>query len=146
MVFQYPNRDSVQPYSAANGQQPSEIRVKPKHGLVEVDVSINVHANFDKAKGIQYGKVMRKNEILREGGSYGMAGGLGLVGLPRPPREDGQVFRRDQLSEATLLQDFEDANNKGHVMNKITLGGQIAPPQSGDPVYFIGVFRGGRLD
>lgn len=144
ILFQFPNRGRNQPYNDANHQKPLELRIKPKCGLVEMDIPINVHANFDKEKGILYGEAMRKSQILQEGGSYGPAGGLGVGGSSRPARGDNNTAGNDEYSVEALLENFEDANNKGHVMNKITLAGQIVPFKVGDPIYFIGAFRGGK--
>ncbi|SLM39461.1 DNA-directed RNA polymerase III subunit Rpc5 [Lasallia pustulata] len=145
VLFQFPNRGWNQPYNEANHQKPLELRIKPKCGLVEMDIPINVHANFDKEKGILYGEAMRKSQVLQEGGSYGPAGGLGIGGSSRPAKADNRTSGNDEFSVETLLENFEDANNKGHVMNKITLGGQIIPFKEGEPLYFIGAFRGDEL-
>ena len=144
ILFQFPNRGPNQPYNEANHQKPLELRIKPKCGLVEVDLPINVHTNFDKEKGILYGEAMRKSQVLQEGGSYGPAGGLGIGGTSRPVKGDNYASGNDELPMEALLENFEDANNKGHVMNKITLAGQIIPFKDGDPLYFIGAFRGGK--
>ena len=144
ILFQFPNRAWNQPYNEANHQKPLELRIKPKCGLVEMDIPINVHANFDKEKGILYGEAMRKSQVLQEGGSYGPAGGLGIGGSSRPAKADNRTSGNDEFSVETMLENFEDANNKSHVMNKITLGGQIIPFKEGEPLYFIGAFRGGK--
>ena len=145
MLLQYPNRDPGQPYSDKTCSKPLALRVKPKCGLVEVDVPIATHSFFDKKKGITYGEAIRKSRVLQEGGSYGLPGGLkaGMGGgmRIRPPNLD-QPSSIEERSQEALLDDFEDANNKGHVMNKLTLGGQIVPWKDGDPIYMVGVFRG----
>ena len=143
MILQYPNRDPGQPYSEKNGQKPLEFRIKPKCGLIEVDIPMDVHTNFDKGKGVIYGEAMRRSRVLQEGGSYGMAGGFGIGSKPRPTASDRQQSTIEEPTHESLLASFDDANNKGHVMNKITLGGQIVPFKEGnDPNYFIGVFKG----
>ena len=146
MILQYPNRDPDQPYSNRTGQKPLEFRIKPKCGLVEVDIPMDVHHNFNKEKGIIYGEAMRKSRVLREGGSYGMAGGFGIGSKPRSAAKDSQKPSIEGPTQESLLENFDDANNKGHVMNKITLGGQIIPFKEGkDPNYYIGVFKGSEL-
>lgn len=148
MLLQYPNRDPGQSYSDKTGQKPLELRIKPKCGLVEVDIPLSIHGNFDKQKGIHYGEAMRKSRTLQEGGSYGLAGGLragtGPTGAPRSsrPRVDERTSWVEEPSPEDLLDNFEDANGKGHVMNKIVLGGRIIPWKDGDPIYMVGVFRG----
>ena len=144
MVLQFPNRDRKQPYNVKTGQKPLELRVKPISGLVEVDVPIVVEQCYDQHKGIKYGQAIKKSRMLRQGGSYGLAGGLGVSATARGPRDD---IRNpiEEVSEEKLLENFEDSNNKGHVLNKITLGGRIAKPENGKPNYFIGVFKGSEL-
>lgn len=148
MLLQYPNRDPGQSYSDKMGQKPLELRIKPKCGLVEVDIPLSIYTNFDKQKGIQYGEAMRKSRTLQEGGSYGLSGGLragiGPTGGPRRSRSriDEQASGVEEPSPEDLLESFEDSNVKGHVMNKIVLGGRIVPWKDGDPIYMVGVFRG----
>ena len=147
LLLQYPNREPGQSYSDKTGNKPLELRIKPKCGLVEVDIPLSVHANFDRHKGINFGAAMRKSQTLQEGGSYGLSGGLKTaVGLgPGPrgqPRNNDQESALEDVSQDMLLDNFEEANQKGHIMNKIILGGQIVPWKDGDPIYMIGVFRG----
>lgn len=144
MLLQYPNRDIGQPYSDRIGLKPLELRIKPKCGLVEVDVPMILHSNFDKDKGIQYGQAMRNSRVIQEGGSYGLAGGLraGLLAARLRLSNQEHNMTSEEPSHETLLENFEDANNKGHVMNKLTLGGRIVPWEDGDPIYFLGVFKG----
>ena len=143
MLLQYPNRDPGQPYSNKTGLKPLELRIKPKCGLVEVDVPLIVHTNFDSEKGVIYGQAMRKSRILQEGGSYGLTGGMRPnVGKFRHE----QAIDTEELSKEMLLENFDDANNKGHVLNKLTLGGQIVPWKEGDPIYMLGVFKGSEQD
>ena len=143
MLIQYPNRKVGQEYRAACGNKPSEIRIKPKCGLVEVDIPVNTHIEYNREKGVEYGEALRKSRLLQEGGSYSLGGGLGITpkgtsgadrGVPPPP---------EGPSHEKLLKNFDDANNKGHVMNKITLGGQIYPFQNGDPIYMAATFTEG---
>ena len=143
MLVQYPNRELGQEYREANGQKPLELRIKPKCGVVEVDIPLNIHVNFDKAKGIEYGEAMRASRHLQQGGSYGLAGGLGVG-----PKLSAKDVRRAPMPEGPskekLLDNFDDANNKGHVMNKITLGGRIVPIKDGNPIYMYATFKGGK--
>lgn len=144
MLLQYPNRDIGQPYSDRIGLKPLELRIKPKCGLVEVDIPMVLHSNFDRNKGIQYGQAMRNSRILQEGGSYGLGGGLraGLIAARLRLTNQEHNMTSEEPSHETLLENFEDANNKGHVMNKLTLGGRIVPWEDGNPIYFLGVFKG----
>ena len=143
MLMQYPNRKVGQEYSAASSTKPLEIRIKPKCGIVEVDIPVEVHANYDRQKGIQYGEAMRKSRLLQDGGSYGLGGGLGIGARPTL-KNDRHAPPPDGPSHEKLLENFGDANNKGHVMNKITLGGHIHPFKNGDPIYVAATFKEGE--
>ena len=143
MLMQYPNRRIGQEYRAASGTKPLQMRIKPKCGLVEVDIPVNVHENYDKEKGVDYGEAMRKSRLLQEGSSFGLGGGLGIG--PKPTlKADQRAAVPEGPSSEKLLENFEDANNKGHVMNKITLGGQIHPFKNGDPIYMAATFKEGK--
>lgn len=139
LLLQYPNRDPGQPYSQKTGQKPLELRIKPKCGLVEVDIPMNISTNFDRQKALRFGRAIRNSRTLQDGGSYGLSGGLKAVaGTGR-----GQVkIDEEEPSEDALLENFEEAISKGNVMNKIVLGGRIVPWKDGDPIYMIGAFRG----
>lgn len=142
LLLQYPERSRTQPYNDATHQKPLELRIKPNTGMVEVDIPINVHANYDREKGVQWGEAMRNSRVHKEGGTYGLAGGLGIGGVPK---KDEDEMEEDAIPQDILLANFEDANNKGHVLNKQTLGGQIVEPRDGDPIYMLGTFRGSKL-
>ena len=142
LLLQYPERSRTQPYNDASRQKPLELRIKPKTGMVEVDIPVNVHANYDKEKGVQWGEAMRNSRVLKEGGSYGLAGGLGIGGVPK---KDEDEMDEVEIPHDYLLEHFEDANNKGHVLNKQTLGGQIVEPKDGDPIYMLGTFVGSQF-
>lgn len=140
MLIQYPNRKVGQEYRAASGNKPSEIRIKPKCGLVEIDIPVDIHDNYHKEKGVEFGEAIRKSRLLQEGGSYSLGGGLGMS-TKIISKSDRRVPPPEGPSHEKLLENFDDANNKGHVMNKITLGGQIYPFKSGDPIYMAATFK-----
>ena len=143
MVLQFPNRDRKQPYNSQNGQKPLELRMKPVSGLVEVDVPLVVERCYDKAKGLEYGKAISTSRVLRQGGSYGLAGGLGVNAPARPSRDELNGSTEDSPHEASL-ENFEDSVSKGLIMNKLTFGGRIIKPENGKPNYYIGVFKGSK--
>ena len=68
---------------------------------------------------------------------------------PRPKPEQQAKRQRRELeasggrepSKEELLDDFDKANEEGHVMNKITLGGRMKKWEPNDPIYALGVFR-----
>ena len=146
MVLRYPEKWPGQLYSAKSGQKPLEMRIKPIHKLVEVDIPVDPYnASFDRVRGIAYGQAMRESAILKElGGSHGVAGGFGLGGSTRARgkvRAEPSVDAKDPTIEA-LLQDYENAVKNGHVMNKMTLGGHINVWDETCPNMFVGAFRG----
>lgn len=143
MLLQYPNREPGQAYCDETGQKPLELRIKPKCGLVEVDIPMNVHSNFGKEKGLEYGAALRKSRLVQKGGSYGLAGGLG-IGPSKAAKNETDAIIPDGPLQEKLLENYDDANNKGHVMNKITLGGRIITFKDGDPIYMIATFKGGQ--
>ena len=142
ILLMFPSRESDQEYRALYDSKPLELRFKPKCGLVELDVPINIHKNYDKERGIMYGEAMRNDPLLRRGGSYGLAGGLGV---DMKPSKDNQIAPLPPgPSVDKLLDNFDDANNKGHVMSKITLGGQIYPYRDGQPILMVATFQGSK--
>jgi hypothetical protein len=144
LVLRFPNRERINPYNNTQQQKPVQLRIKPKNGLVEVDIPLNVKQNFDQAKAIEYGQALRDSRVLQQGRSYGLPGGFGANPLPRPPRHAPQDPYRELPDEEELLGDFENAVADGHVITKITLGGRIQRPTDGEPLYFLGVFQDSR--
>ncbi|KAL2356792.1 DNA-directed RNA polymerase III subunit Rpc5 [Cryomyces antarcticus] len=147
-LLQYPNRGYKQPYNEAAFQKPLDMRIKPKAGFIEMDVPMHVWANFDKKKGVEWGEAMRK---AKDDGSSGFGLAAGFDGGAPPLKRSGRATadqNEDGSPEADvehLLRRFDDANDKGHVMNKQTLGGQILKDEAGKPIYMLGAFRGKEL-
>ncbi|EAU37392.1 conserved hypothetical protein [Aspergillus terreus NIH2624] len=133
-VLQYLDRDPNYPYDDRHGQRPTSFRLKPRTGLVEVDVPINTRVNYDVEKGLRYGDAMRKSRSAREGGSYGMAGGFtaGGSGSGAKVKAEADVEMGGTGEAASLLR-------------VQTLGGRIKSPEEGDPVYMLAAFRGKNL-
>ncbi|KAK7703505.1 hypothetical protein SLS57_010944 [Botryosphaeria dothidea] len=150
-LLQYPNRGRDQPYNERYNSKPVEVRMKPKTGFIEVDVPMNVHGNYDKRKGVKWGEAMRRAQDNGES-AFGLAAGFsGLAKAAVPPRTgaagraDIQDMELEEDSVEQLLQRFDDANDKGHVLNKQTLGGQIMKDETGKPIYMLGSYRGKEL-
>ena len=76
LVLRFPNRDRNQPYNEASGMKPLEIRFKPKCGLLQIDVPLDVDRNYNRVKGVEYGEAMKNSKLLQKGGDYGLAGGF----------------------------------------------------------------------
>ena len=148
-LLQYVNRDGNQPYSEAGNAKPLEIRFKPKAGLVETDIPMNVHSNYDREKGIHWGEAMRKSRLEKGGDSFGLAGGFGIgsasggraTGPGVAARAAGKSNGGDDITQEALFTNFDDAINKGRVLFKQTLGGITNSKDSIQPNYYIGAFR-----
>jgi len=143
LLLQYPNRDRSKPYGQA-GEKPVEMRVKLKTGFVEVDVETNVHSNFDRQKGVQWGEAL--NQAKESGADFfGMASGFGKSTRSEHFSTDAITSHANVVDTQQLLNDFEQSNEQGLVLNKQTLGGQIVRPENGKPNYMLGTFRGKEL-
>ena len=142
-LLQYPIRNRAQPYNESNGARPSEMRIKPNSGFMEIDVEMSTTHNFNKAQGLIWGKVMQKAQTVGVA-SFGAASGFGQGALPsragRAPR-GGDIM--NQYADGDIDR-FNDALNNNQVFKKQTLGGQILKRQEGNPNYMLGAFRGGE--
>ena len=150
IVLRYPDKFGNTPHSAITDNKPIEIRIKPLHGLIEVDVPVDPHAEvFDRVKGIKYGEAMRKSRVLKErGGSFGIAGGFGLGGSTAKVRA-GHVGQRGvdgpEPNISELLENWDEAVDEGHVLTKITFGGHIDVRDEMSPNLYVGHFENGTL-
>ncbi|CCU74309.1 unnamed protein product [Blumeria hordei] len=145
-ILQFPNRDARQNYNAASGAQPSKVRVKPKAGMVEIDVPIDAHNNYDREKGVKWGVALKKSNISNSGGSHGLPGGFGIGGAMPSSRSKGRGNAVDEdLRPELLLEDYDLAVEKEQVLIKQTLGGQSISKDETTPQYMIGTFRKNQL-
>lgn len=142
-LLQYPNRDRSKPYGQG-AERPVGMRIKPKSGFIEVDVEINVHSNFDKQKGVQWGETLYE---ARESGadSFGMAAGFGKSTRSEQFGADTMAGRTNAGDVQDMLDQFGKSNAEGRVLNKQTLGGQVVRPEKGKPNYMLGTFRDKEL-
>ncbi|KAL9597139.1 MAG: hypothetical protein Q9219_005361 [cf. Caloplaca sp. 3 TL-2023] len=124
-------------------EEPIPVEDDIRKALIEKDPDM---ANYRMVtKAIKYQQAMRKSFTLQQGKSYDMAGGFGASDDPAPtkrPRESMDDITAGEPSLETLLSNIDDANNKGHVMNKITLGGRIHPFDSNQPRTMAATFKG----
>ncbi|KAL4903778.1 hypothetical protein BDW74DRAFT_179364 [Aspergillus multicolor] len=144
-VLQYLDRPTGHAYDDNNGQKPTAIRLKPKTGLVEVDVPINTRVNYDLGKGVKYGDALKKSKSAREGGAYGMAGGFSVAGQ-REGAGNGKV-KAEPGAGGLKSEDFPGmaSGDQTPLLKVQTLGGRIKTPEDGDPVYMLAAFRGDKL-
>jgi RPC5 protein len=141
-VMQYPDRelDKDKPYEEQNRPKPTGLRLKPKTGLVEVEVPINTSSDvYDVNKGLKYGEAMKQSRVLREGGAFGLAGGFnsqsGAATASRVKIEGDNGDMQDVKSSKTQT-----------ILRNQTLAGRIKEPEDGEPVYMLGAFRGCMCD
>jgi len=149
-VLQYLNRPPDQPLTKATESQPSQLRVKTESGFIEVDVPINIYTNYSRIAGVRWGEAMRKTKGFGQK-AFGIASGFERA-MPRasgrpgpdgaPPPRPAALDDDDNLEE--YVTHFEDANEKGHVLNSQTFGGQIISDNGKGPSYMLGTFRDGR--
>ncbi|KAL2818191.1 hypothetical protein BDW59DRAFT_165638 [Aspergillus cavernicola] len=148
-VLQYLDRPTGSSYDDANGQKPTSFRLKPKTGLVEVDVPINTRINYDLGKGIRYGDALKKSRSHREGGAYGMAGGftVGSGGAGASGNANGGQgkVKSEVKGGGGVEMGDNSGSGDGSLLKMQTLGGRIKNPEDGDPVYMLAAFRGGRF-
>ena len=142
ILLKYPNRQPEELYCDAFGNKPLELRIKPKCGLVEVDVPIDIHHHFDREKGLEFGAALRKRSLTGDSNSfYGLSSGLN-PGMSRKDESDSSGLEGPLFE--SMLKAFDEANEDGYVMNKITLGGRIEPFKDGDPIYMLATFEHGE--
>lgn len=129
LVLQYPAyRPSSKPYNASKSQSPSELRLKAKTGLLELDVPILTQENYNADLGARYGKAMSDSKTLHGKSSHGLAGGF-YTGSAQP----------------ASLRDIPAFNAPDPALTTQTLGGKILEPGEKDPLYFLGILKDGRI-
>jgi DNA-directed RNA polymerase-3 subunit RPC5 len=144
-VLQYLNRRPNQPFVKSEGAVPSEVRVKEQSGFIEVDVALPIKSNFNRQAGVRWGEAMRKTKQFGQK-AYGIASGFERA-MPRAARPgapaDGaaQPALDDNADEDDYVANFEDANEKGHVLNTQTYGGQLVKEDGKGPTYMLGTFK-----
>lgn len=140
IVLQFPDRARDNPYNIANGLAPLQLRIKPKSGFVEVDIPIKRRGpkEVNQANAIQYGTALKKSKLIKEGGTYGLAGGFNRNVSQSRSRRDEQEEAEEDSNE--VIPDFQVAEENGLVLQKLTFGGRIQSLRDGDPIHAIGTF------
>lgn len=134
-VFQYVDREHDRPYNDQHNQRPVHLRMKPRTGLVEVEVPISTRENYDVNKGMRYGEAIQKSRSARDGGAYGMAGGF----TAGSGATAGGRVKMEGNGDVEIL-DNKRAVDSGSLMRVQALGGRIKPAEEGDPVYMLATF------
>ncbi|KAJ5990541.1 hypothetical protein N7499_011088 [Penicillium canescens] len=140
-VFQYLDRDEDFPYNDRNNQRPTQLRMKARTGIVEVDVPINTRGNYDVNKGLRYGEAMKKSRSSRDGGAYGMSGGFTAGGAAA---NSGGRVKMEGNGDVEIL-DNKRAVDSASLMRTQSLGGRVKPAEEGDPVYMLATFKNKNL-
>ena len=140
-LLQYPNRNRSQAYNDRNGARPTDFRLKPQAGFMEMDIGMNPSANFNKFQSLVWGEAIRKAKGNGGSGTFGAAAGFAPTkgGKGRGKQENGEMSVDQGLSR------FQEAVNRDAVFQKQTLGGQILQDEAGNPNYMLGAFRGGKF-
>lgn len=149
-VLQYLNRPLDQKLTKENHSEPTELRVKTESGFIEVDVPVNIFQNYNRVAGVRWGESMRKTKQIGQR-AFGIASGFERT-MPRASNRPGAgegaapppVTVDDDDNVEEYVTHFEDANEKGHVLNVQTFGGQILKDDGKGPSYMLGTFRDGR--
>lgn len=149
-LLQHVNRNRDKGYNARNASCPTEVRIKPNAGYLEVDTIMNTSKNFNKYKGLQWGDAMKNAHATQGNTTFGPASGLAPAGrsgrsvaVARGQKDD--VSRENELQNKLVA--YEDSVNKNYVHHAQTLGGQILPASEGlnTPKYMLGAFRNSQL-
>lgn len=144
------------PYNAASGAPPLELRLKPNTGFLELDVPISSAFYYDKPRAKEWGSALAKakgegaagfglsagfaqNAAVR--GAAQAAGARGGSGSEAPGASSASARASRGRSSMFGADDEEERDKMVHQ----TLGGQIIPPEKGQPRYMIGAFRGSEL-
>lgn len=113
---------------------PSELRVKPDSGVLEVDVPLDMMDNYDRDKGMHFGRALKDTVESKGGGSHGLAGGFGIGAPPTAGRKPSERERERRYGE------WVDEVRSDRVLKSQTLGGII--PKAEPLTYMIGIFQG----
>ena len=162
LVLQQPNKklsSHGEGGGAQQGQQGqqqmlsvSEVRLKPRTGMVEVDVPVShAHADYDREKGQRWGSALQRSVAAKNGGSHGLAGGFG-VGVSassaggRGGGAGGKGGGRRGVNGEDLDMDLDwsEAVRQDKVLRTQTLGGQYPLEESSNCRWMIGVFQDGE--
>lgn len=142
-LLQYPDRERDKPYNERNQSAPTEMRIKPHTGFLEVDVGFGTGPNFYKQRAVAWGVALNTaNESgLKE---FGVASGFGKAAR----MNELSSAQRQPADEATIddmVQDFDHHVQSGFVRPEQVFGGQIVRPEPRQPTYMLGAFRGSEF-
>ncbi|RMZ82431.1 hypothetical protein DV737_g2094, partial [Chaetothyriales sp. CBS 132003] len=135
VILQYPAfRPHHRPYNARRNQKPRSLRLKPKTGMLEVDVPLLRQWDYNPDAAARYGRALAESKTMQVGASHGLGGGFsnGPAQYSVPPLQAVPAHSEAAIEEAAAL-------------DTQTLAGKMAVPSEQDPVYFLAAFRHGAL-
>jgi hypothetical protein len=136
-VFQYLDRDVDLPYNESNNQRPVQLRMKPRTGLVEVEVPISTRSNYDVNKGLRFGEAIKKSRSARDGGAFGMSGGF-TAG--NGAAASGARVKTETNGDVEILDNKRVVDSNALIRTQ-ALAGRIKPAEEGDPTYMLAAFK-----
>lgn len=137
MVLQYVNKTASDP-TQIRPLQIQDVRLKPKTGMIEVDVPLDTSVAYDQAKGIKWGSALQKSMETKKGGSLGLAGGFGIGATVNRPGGG----RRAAAEDEDLT--WQEANRLDKVLRTQTLGGGRSASEQ-NASFMVGVFQGSEF-
>ncbi|KAJ1331872.1 DNA-directed RNA polymerase III subunit RPC5 [Microdochium nivale] len=147
--MQHPNQrqPSVEAYTHL-----SEVRVKPRNGMIEVDVPLSYHlSDYDRDKGLRWGTALSRSMAAKNGGTHGLAGGFG-VGAPvmrGGPAGAAAAAKRRNADEVDLdlldTRDWSEAVRQDRVLRTQTMGGSFPVESESHCRWMVGIFQGKQL-
>lgn len=157
-LLQYPIRDRELPYNSLTGNAPTEVRIKPSSGFLEIDVPINPSYYFNHNNARKWGSALSKAKVEGANG-FGLSAGFAqnaavrsqaAAQTPAVSRAASSLNSGSrQGSRRPGYRDDEDEDEARKMLHQ-TLGGQIirdtqATGRAAGPQYMIGAFRGSEL-
>ncbi|KAH7035696.1 Sin-like protein conserved region-domain-containing protein [Microdochium trichocladiopsis] len=145
LIMQHPNQrqPSVEGYTNL-----SEVRIKPRNQMIEVDVPLSYHlSDYDRDKGLRWGTALSRSMAAKNGGTHGLAGGFG-VGAPAM-RGGAAAAKRRNADEVDLdlldTRDWSEAVRQDRVLRTQTLGGSFPVEGESHCRWMVGIFQGKQL-
>lgn len=135
VVLQYVNKTAQDP-AQIRVPRISELRVKPKTGMYEVDIPIDTTEAYDRTKGIAWGTALQKSMEAKKGGSLGLAGGFNIVATSTSARG-----RRGAGADDEIPLTWAEATRQDKVLRTQTFGGGRSAEEA-NTRHMIGVFQG----
>lgn len=136
LVLQHPSRGNTNVLP-----DPTQVRMKPNTGMVEVDLPIDTTAGYDRNKGQHWGTLLNASVKAKAGGTHGIAGGFGIGAPPAARARANKGLAAAAEENNGFAMDWQDAVRQDKVLRTQTLGG-ICPADKNEARWMVGVFSG----